>query len=374
MRKKTGYIQKRGTSFRIAYYVDHVRQFETFSTEEDAHRELAKRLAEVAQGIPVSSKPNTVKFGELCTDVVNDYTVNGLRSVDDIEARFRLHIVPYLGERKAAQITTAQLKSYIIKRQAQNASAGTINRELEAIRRALNLAIEGRKLLVKPHVPMLKENNVRAGFFTRQEVDKLCAHLKEPLSSFVLFAFLTGWRREEITNLRWRNIDEHAGEIRLDVGTTKSGEGRIFPIMGELQTLLAVLKLKATTAANKARTRVVPMKLKVVTANTGHVFRTLNGKPIGDFRKRWRTACSKAGLPVILDTKGKVVKAVRIFHDLRRSSARARQQEGFSEGQIMRMMGWKTRSVFDRYAIVTDEDIREKFRAINGAKSGILSQ
>jgi len=35
----------------------------------------------------------------------------------------------------------------------------------------------------------------------------------------------------------------------------------------------------------------------------------------------------------------------------------------------MRMCGWKTRSVFDRYAIVTDADIREKMKAV-GANLG----
>src|SRR6185503_4944716 len=148
----------------------------------------------------VSSKQNTVKFGELCADVYAHYKANGLRSIDDIEARFRLHIVPVFGERKAAQITTAQLNHYIVQRQGEHASQGTIAREMEAIRRAFKLALEGRKILTMPHIPKVKETNVRTGFFTRDEVDRLCSHLKEPYRSFTLFGFLTGWRYSEIQN------------------------------------------------------------------------------------------------------------------------------------------------------------------------------
>ena len=60
--------------------------------------------------------------------------------------------------------------------------------------------------------------------------------------------------------------------------------------------------------------------------------------------------------------------ALRTFHDLRRSAARELQREGYTDGQIMRMCGWQTRSVFDRYNVVTDEDIRERMRMIEASK------
>jgi hypothetical protein len=167
MRKKNGSIQNRGSSWRISYYdINHVRQYETHADEETAHRELAKRLAEIAAGIPVTSKPNVVKFGELCRDVVTDYQVRKLGSVDDIEARYRLHIIPIFGDRKAVSITSAQLREYIVRRQSQGAKTGTINRELEAIRRAFLLAQGEGKLLTRgPKIPMLPEDgSIRKGF------------------------------------------------------------------------------------------------------------------------------------------------------------------------------------------------------------------
>jgi integrase len=379
MRKKTGYIQQRGDSFRISWYdTSGVRQFETHPSIDDAQRELAQRIADTSKGIPVSSRPSTILFEELAADVIADYEVNARKSIEDQKARFRLHINPVFGFRKAAQITTAQLNRYIVERRAEEASTGTINRELEAIRHAFLLARRHGKILHSPHVPHLKERNTRTGFLTREEVDRLCSHLSKPLNSLVLFGFLTGWRLDEIRNLEWRQVDFEAGEIRLDPGTTKSGEGRVFPMGDELRDVL----MKLRPVAKKARTagkRNMPEQN--VSALTPFVF-ALAGKKVGEFRKTWKTACHKAGLPCVVEPvkrggkRGavKVVKALRIFHDLRRSAAREFQRQGFTEGQIMRMCGWKTRSVFDRYAIVTDSDIREKMavldlkRANSGAK------
>lgn len=341
--KYTGVRQRGRRSFQIRYYgLNGERQEETVdaSSAKAAAAERTKRLADIARGIPAASKPNNVLFEELAADVVNDYEVNSFKSLMDIETRFRLHILPVFGRRKAATITTAQLKAYIVQRQNETPApkTGTINRELEAIRHAFKLAIDGRKILGMPKVPHLRESNTRSGFFTREEVDRLCAQLPAPLDAFTLFAFLTGWRLDEVRGLLWRNIDFAHGEIRLDPGTTKNDEGRYFPMGPELRELLESQRPKGSLAT--------------------HVF-TIKGKPVGEFRKTWKSACFKAGLPCVVGTDGKPIKAIRIFHDLRRSGARERQRQGFNEGQIMKLMGWKTRSVFDRYALVTEQDLRD---------------
>ena len=379
---KSKNIQQRGRrSWRLRYTnADGIRQAETIKGSfEDAVRELAIRRGEIAKGLPVSSRPNTVLFEQLAADVLTDYDVNWYTSRDDADARFRLHILPVFGKRKAAQITTAMLKRYIVMRQAGQAKTGTINRELELIRHTFRLAIQGRTLMVMPHVPHLREDNVRSGFFTRQEVERLCSFLKEPLASLVMFGFLTGWRLEECRGLLWRNVDFDKGEIRLDVGTTKSGEGRVFPMSAELRSIL-MKALSETQKTPVAATSDKGMPSHRVTAIAPRVFAV-----VGEFRKTWKTACHKAGLPCIvkpiimrgkplLDKNGKprvkVIKALRTFHDLRRSFAREMDRMGVRQSAIMKLGGWETDSVFRRYNIVSESDLRDAIEKVDAREIG----
>jgi integrase len=46
-------------------------------------------------------------------------------------------------------------------------------------------------------------------------------------------------------------------------------------------------------------------------------------------------------------------------HDLRRTAARDFRRQGVSEGEIMKLCGWKTRAMFDRYNIIDETDLAE---------------
>jgi integrase len=131
-------------------------------------------------------------------------------------------------------------------------SNATINREVAALERALTLGVHGRKLLSRPYIPMLRENNVRQGFFERDQLDAVSRHLPQPARPVALFAYITGWRVSEILGLTWRLVDFGASTVRLEPGTTKNGEGRTFPFTLELRSLLEAQRVR--TVAVQAKT------------------------------------------------------------------------------------------------------------------------
>ena len=59
----------------------------------------------------------------------------------------------------------------------------------------------------------------------------------------------------------------------------------------------------------------------------------------------------------------------RVIHDLRRSAARDFRRAGVSEGEIMKLCGWETRSMFDRYDLIDEADLARAVakRFANGA-------
>ena len=99
---------------------------------------------------------------------------------------------------------------------------------------------------------------------------------------------------------------------------------------------------------------------------------------IRTFRRAWAAACVNAGLghevrePDVIEPdgivhKGRLVRRVtRTPHDFRRTAAMRLSRAGVPEAVIMKLCGWKTRSVFDRYRIVPEQDLADGLAKLTG--------
>jgi integrase len=348
------------------------------SSESTRHGEakklLAKREGDIAHGKRVTNKIGRLSFEDAAKDLLADYTTNGKRSYAVVERRVRKHLTPFFAGRRMAEISPVEIREYIQVRQTdlsvlvrkahtvddceipeehRPASNAEINRELALLKRMFSLALDAEKLLHRPKIPMLAERNVRTGFFEREPYLSVLTHLPEEIRPVIEFAYLTGWRiASEVLPLEWHRVDFDAGEIRLDAGTTKNGEGRTFPLTIELRQLL-----KAQDAERE--------RLK----KAGHIcpyvfFREIaegrggEKKPqrIVSFAKAWKAACRAAGCPG------------RLPHDLRRTAIRNFVRNGVPERVAMQLTGHKTRSVFERYNIVSEGDLRAAARKLDDVR------
>ena len=308
----------------------------------DAVRLLKEREGDVAKGMPITADVGKIRFEDAAEDLLTDYRVNKKRSLRTVTLRIRKHLTPFFGERRLASVTAPFVRQYIAKRQADGASNATINRDLITLKRMFNLAMQGGKLMTRPYIPLLKESNVRKGFFEREQLRSITSHLPPYMRGIAEFAFVTGWRTpSEILPLEWRQVDLKGGEVRLDPGTTKNGEGRVFPVTREL---CQILERQQAIAATLKRERDLI---------TRYVFCFTIGKRAGQriseagFIHQWWKARVLASCPG------------RIPHDFRRTAVRNLVRAGVPERVAMQLTGHRTRAIFERYNIVSPSDLRE---------------
>jgi integrase len=300
--------------------------------ERDAQRLLKRRLGEVVTGKFAGLRPERIRIHDLTAEVVQDYADNDRSSLAHVKRRLKLHITPSLGEIRAADFGTSEIRRYIAQRRREEASNASINRELAILKRAFHLAFESDPPRVNriPHFPMLEENNVRKGFLEHEAYTKLRDALPDGVQLLFVVGYHVGCRTGELLKVKWSQVDLRAKRIRLEPGTTKNKEGRTLPIYGEMVERLRL--------GREIRDRLHPA--------CAFVFHR-NGKPIRDFRKSWDVACKAAGLSELL------------FHDLRRTAVRNMVRAGIPEKTAMAISGHKTRSVFDRYNIINDRDLTD---------------
>ncbi len=259
-------------------------------------------------------------------------------------------LLPFFGDMLADQFNTDEIERWKRWRFANRLRKSSrpdqdklmpasINRELAILRRGFQLGYERTPQLVEkiPPIKKLGENNIRTGFISPEQFPRLMAELPSHLQDITSAAFTAGNRKGELFRLEWEDVELEVGRAGLIrwPSETKNNDGHYIPLdegeefLDRLRTLKAEHDLKWP---NQAR-----------------VFLTPEGEPLKHhhMRKQWDNACIRAGLPGLL------------FHDLRRSAVRNTVRGGVSPVVAQRLSGHKTMSMFNRYNITDETDLRE---------------
>ena len=305
-------------------------------------------------------------ISELSKAMLLDYENNNRKSYEITEQRWNKRLLPFFGDMRAVNVSTDNLNTYIAECKQTGLENATINRDLAALKRAFYLAYRStpRKVNQVPTFPRLRENAPRRGFVEQAQYKLLRELCKGELwlCGILTLGYNFGFREGELLSMRVRQVDLLNEALMLDPGTTKNDEGRNIAF-NDMPEVMQVLRecLRGKSADD-------------------FLFTREGGKAVTDFRGAWWSRCIKAGLgkrvcadcgEIATQTKRcKHCKGKRLhfdgllFHDLRRSAVRNMVRRGVPERVAMQISGHKTRSVFDRYNIVNQSDLREAARKI----------
>ena len=265
----TGRIYQRGDIYYVAYRWDgrEYRESARSSDRAVAERLLAQRVRERAGRGPTGA----VTFDTLATWYLDDYTLRGLRTLDTAHGRVA-NLRAVFGGWGAARITTAAIGGYQRTRRAAGAAGATVNRETSALSRMFHLGVRAGRVPHRPIFPdRLEENGPRQGFFEHGGYAAVRRALPGPYQDVLDFAYYSGWRKREILDLRWDEVDEGGGVVRLSPSRSKTRVGHVLPISAPIAAVLS---------RRRARRR----------SGDARVF-TRDETTVRAWRRAWPTAC-----------------------------------------------------------------------------------
>ena len=269
----------------------------------------------------------------LLDDLILAHEVAHSRSVKHYKARM-IALRASFDRERVREVDTPRLRRYIQERERAGVKPATIQVELAVLRRAFNLAHQDGRIGSVPTFPTIRVDNARQGFFEQGDFEAVVKLLPDYLKDVARFAYLSGWRKEEILGLLWSEVDMAGRVIKLSPERSKNKKGRVLALVGELWDIVKRREeLKWTDSYGMSHLSEV-------------VFHR-EGQPIRHIRSAWMTACRRAGVEGML------------FHDMRRTTVRNLLRAGVSQRTAMEVTGHKTASVFQRYDIVDEEDIRD---------------
>ena len=340
-------VQKAGSkNYWIEYYSEGKRTRERIGRSKQA---AENRLREVqtakAEGRNIRKNKNSlITLGNLRDWYLDLSEVKQRRSFSSIKKCLRI-CVDGIGDIPVSQLTQNRLELFrkkrlteISERKGRPVKPSTVNRDVANLRAMLNKALDHSKIESNliGRIKQLEENNVRERVLSPEEFETLYLHCPASLKGLVLIAYYLPMRQAEIMNLTWQEIDLKTGFIRLGGERTKNKTGRVIPLHPRIVDFF------------KSFPRPI---------HGGYIF----GQSRRFNRKAFNKAVEAAGINDFT------------FHDLRHCAINNLRLAGNDHYTIKQASGHKTDIAFQRYNLVTEEEIKGmKWLDENGGKSGTV--
>lgn len=318
---------------------------QTTGTEDKklAERIYRKILGQIAEGkwfeLDVASR---ITFEEMAAKY-EDEEYQRLKSKRSTQGYLK-QLKAYFGSYALGDLNPALFNEFIQMRKKKGVKSSTINRQLNLLRRMLNLA-KKRWLWIKDVPPIEMERNAdtkRVRHLSFEEYHKLLEHCDGWLKDLVIVAAWTGLRQGNILNLRKSQIDLKDGTISVDGAETKNQENLVIPISAPALEVLG----RALQAANP---------------ESPYVFAGKDGKQV------YQMELHRAFKKVLEKAK---IEDFR-WHDLRHCFASWNRQAGVDLDTLADLLGHKDTRMTRRYAHITPSHLRHAVGLLEKSYGGV---
>lgn len=343
---KKSFLFKRGVYYYLQYFDETEGRIKRVSTKHSKKSNAIKFLTDFNKKLYSQPKTKFILLSEFSIEYQNHVKQNlSIKYLNDIKTSFK-QILELFGDIPLNKITSYQMEQFISKTYTKSKYAA--KKHYNNLKSAFNKAIHWNYLTQNPFLkiksPKVPKNN--PSFIDEIELEQILSkENNDTLKKIYLFAFYTGMRLGEISNLKWNQINLNEKTIRVmntDDFTIKGQRERIVPMNDKVFNLL---------------TEIFPKIISI--QKDGYAF-TKNGFKFNPdyITKNFKKAVRASAKENLIDDKIH-------FHDLRHSFASNLAMKGVSLFIIKELLGHTDIKTTMIYAHLRPENLRNAVDLLN---------
>jgi integrase len=208
---------------RYSHRGHEIKESAKTTSEKAAWKLLEQRQKERQRPTFIGPKEEKLTLDDLESKILADYKKHNRRSAATVKHCLK-RVKAFFAFDRLVDIGTERIDQYQEARLSEGAARATVNREMAYLRHGYKLLIKGRQISRAPEIKLLEDENVRQGFLSKADFDKLVGNLEPQARDIVIFLYNSGWRSKEAMTLEWKDVDGSLYKlwIRADRGKERS--------------------------------------------------------------------------------------------------------------------------------------------------------